>query len=74
MSTKLLLSLPNAQIDALKRIAAQKNKPRTEIIREAIQAYITQHEFASTQQDVFGLWRERQTDGLDYQERLRSEW
>jgi len=73
MGSRVLLSLSDAQIDALKSIGDMERKPRAAIIRDAIQKYIAQHECASVEQDVFGLWKNN-LDGLKYQQKLRSEW
>jgi len=69
MNTRILLTLPDAQIHSLKVIGNQKKKPRTEIIREAIQQYI------GSRFPRYEISRSlEKTDGLDYQEGLRSEW
>jgi len=74
MSSRVLLNLSDAQIDALRMIGDLEKKPQSVIIRDAIQKYIAQHECVSVQQDVFGLWKDENMDGLKYQQRLRSEW
>ena len=42
------------------------------IIRKAIASYVEQNRPVTA--DAFGIWKDRQVDGLDYQETIRSEW
>jgi hypothetical protein len=69
---RTLVDIPDQQIEALSIICKAENKPRSEIIRLAIASYIEEHQPATT--DVFGLWKNRKVDGLDYQQQVRSEW
>jgi hypothetical protein len=69
---RTLVDIPDQQIEALAIICGAENKPRSEIIRLAIAAYIEQHTSAPV--DVFGLWKNKPVDGLAYQQEVRSEW
>jgi metal-responsive CopG/Arc/MetJ family transcriptional regulator len=71
--SRILVDLPDAQIDALAMLVETEQRPRAAVIRDAIEAYITRHKRASGQ-DVFGLWKGKKVDGLEYQKELRSEW
>jgi metal-responsive CopG/Arc/MetJ family transcriptional regulator len=70
---RILADLKADQLAALDEIAHARNLSRAALIRAAIDDYLVRHH-ASEGQEVFGLWRGRQIDGLDYQDQLRSEW
>jgi len=69
----ILLRLSDKQMDELDFIVKTQKKTRTEVIREAIEVYVSRKK--SDEKDnnktVFGLWKDRDIDGLEYQERMR---
>ncbi|WP_175870257.1 CopG family transcriptional regulator [Burkholderia sp. BCC0397] len=69
MST-IPVDLSDDQHAALSIIAEHKNRSPAEIIGDAIDAYIAQHEHTLVN-NVFGLWKGRE---IASQENLRSEW
>jgi len=69
---RTLIDIPDRQVDDLAAICSAKKLPRTEVIRQAITAYIASNKPPTTQ--AFGLWGDKTTDGLKYQKKLRSEW
>ncbi|MDB5840819.1 MAG: hypothetical protein JWQ23_2771 [Herminiimonas sp.] len=69
---RTLVDIPDRQIDDLSRICETKKVSRAEAIRQAIASYIEKNK--PTAADAFGLWKERNVDGLKYQEEVRSEW
>lgn len=71
--SRILVDLPDAQVDELAVIVAAEQRPRAAVIRDAIAAYIAQHKPALGA-DAFGLWKSKKVDGLEYQRELRSEW
>ena len=71
--SRILIDLPQSQLDALARIVEAQRRPRAAVIRDAIEAYIANHP-QSQGGDVFGAWGAKGLDGLDYQQALRSEW
>lgn len=71
--SRILVDLPDSQVNDLAVIVAVEQRPRTAIIRDAIEAYIAQRKTALGT-DVFGLWKKRTVDGLTYQQELRAEW
>nr|WP_285847349.1 ribbon-helix-helix protein, CopG family [Cupriavidus pauculus] len=71
--SRILVDLPDAQVEELAVIVEAEHRPRAAVIRDAIEAYISQHKRAMGS-DVFGLWKGKQIDGLAYQQKLRSEW
>lgn len=71
--SRILIDLSQPQLEALARIVEVQQRPRAAVIRDAIEAYIANHPQPKGG-DVFGAWRAKGLDGLDYQQALRSEW
>ncbi|MFM0220203.1 ribbon-helix-helix protein, CopG family [Paraburkholderia strydomiana] len=71
--SRILVDLPDAQVEELAVLVETEQRPRAAVIRDAIEAYIAQHKRARGA-DVFGLWKSKKVDGLEYQQELRSEW
>lgn len=71
--SRILVDLPDAQVEELAVLVEAEQRSRAAVIRDAIDAYIAQHRRAPGA-DVFGLWKSRKIDGLEYQQELRSEW
>lgn len=76
MMERTQIYLTKEQREALRTIAEQRNKPQSEIIREAIDCYLVD---AVKEVDVekllevsFGIWADR--DNLPDIEALRQEW
>jgi metal-responsive CopG/Arc/MetJ family transcriptional regulator len=71
--SRILVDLPDAQVKQLAEIVSAEQRPRAAVIRDAIEAYIAQHK-PGLAVEVFGLWKSKSVDGLEYQRELRSEW
>jgi metal-responsive CopG/Arc/MetJ family transcriptional regulator len=69
---RIVVDIPEKQIKKLTVISQADKVSRAEVIREAI-AYYLEKKKPQTE-NVFGLWKDRQVDGLAYQEQARSEW
>jgi len=70
---RTLVELPDEQIEPLEALAEQMQLSRAELIRCAVADYLQRYQ--SVDEDAaFGLWRDRQEDGLAYQARIRSDW
>jgi hypothetical protein len=70
---RTLVDIPDKQLRELTRLGTQKKLSRAAIIREAIASYLAV-QTRKKGEDAFGLWGNRKIDGLEYQEKLRSEW
>lgn len=70
---RILVDMPDNQVRELARLSAATKRPRAAIIREAVASYIARLK-QSDPDDAFGLWGDREVDGLEYQQKLRSEW
>jgi metal-responsive CopG/Arc/MetJ family transcriptional regulator len=71
--SRILVDLSDAQVEELAALVETEQRSRAAVIRDAIDAYIAQHKRAFGA-DVFGLWKSKKIDGLEYQQELRAEW
>ncbi|HEX4765638.1 MAG TPA: ribbon-helix-helix protein, CopG family [Lichenihabitans sp.] len=70
---KTLVEIEDGQIQALDKIARREDRSREAIIRKAIDFYI-ERQIDGDVTAGFGLWGDREIDGLDYQARIRGDW
>lgn len=70
---RTIIDLPERNISALEKICAKEGISRAEAIRRAVEAYLANSRI-SDEDDIFGMWRDRDIDGLEYQRKIRSEW
>ena len=70
---RILIDLSETQLQALAAKMRTEGRSRAAIIRDAIDAYLAHHAPGDASA-VFGLWRDRSVDGLEYQEAQRAEW
>jgi metal-responsive CopG/Arc/MetJ family transcriptional regulator len=70
---RTLVDIPDQQLREIAELARRQKLSRAALIREALASYLAAHR-RERKQDAFGLWGERQTDGLAYQDKLRAEW
>jgi len=61
---RILIDLPEAQVEALAMLVEMDHRPRAAVIRDAIEAYISQHR-KELGNDVFGLWRGKRSIALN---------
>lgn len=69
---RTLIDIPDSLVNEMTLIAELQHVSRAEAIRQAISAYVEQNRPLTA--DVFGIWKARGIDGLQYQEKVRSEW
>ncbi len=76
MMERTQIYLTREQREALRTIAEQRNKPQSEIIREAIDGYLVdavkEVDVEKLLEESFGIWADR--DDLPDIEALRREW
>jgi metal-responsive CopG/Arc/MetJ family transcriptional regulator len=70
---RTLVNIGDHQIKALDELAQKEAKSRAALIRAAVDDFLAKHR-AKQVADAFGLWGDRKTDGLAYQEEIRGEW
>jgi len=73
ITMRTIVDIPEEQLRHLTRICERQHLSRAEVIRRAIAAYLRRSDAASEDQ-AFGLWKDRGIDGLRYQDALREEW
>lgn len=74
---RILIDLPQEDVEAFDQLSATERRSRAAIIRGVLSDYLKDSEEArrrATMEAVFGLWKDRGIDGLEYQERIRAEW
>lgn len=69
---RTIIELPEEQVGALREICEREGISRAEAIRRAVRAYTRKR--AGNVADAFGLWKDREVDGLTYEDRVRREW
>ena len=69
---RTIVDIPNEQIHALSKLVEQENVSRAELIRRALHDYLQRYQVPDD--DAFGAWKNKQQDGLNYQQKLRDEW
>jgi metal-responsive CopG/Arc/MetJ family transcriptional regulator len=70
---RILIDIPEPDVQALDEISRTRKAPRAQIIREALKAFLKTRSDTGVE-DAFGLWRGREPDGLAYQRTIREEW
>ncbi|TCB89300.1 CopG family transcriptional regulator [Enterobacter wuhouensis] len=70
---RILINLSDDVIQRLDNLKQLRNRPRAELLREAIEQYLDQQS-SSVIRDALGLWGNQQEDGLEYERKLREEW
>ncbi|EPF0045933.1 ribbon-helix-helix protein, CopG family [Enterobacter hormaechei] len=70
---RILIDLSDDVIQRLDNLKQLRNRPRAELLREAIEMYLDQQN-SSVIREALGLWGNQQEDGLEYERKLREEW
>ena len=69
---RVSVDLPEADVRRLEAIASREGRSRAAEIREAVRAHLVRK--TNWIDAAFGLWGDRETDGLEYQRATRAEW
>lgn len=73
--SRFLVDLTEKQKAALERLSAKEKRSRVSLVREAIDALVeSRKKKKSALMAGFGLWGDREIDGVEYQRKIRSEW
>lgn len=70
---RTLVHMSDAQVEALDALARRLRRSRAALVRAAIDDYLERHRSEQVEEG-FGLWGNREVDGLAYQESARREW
>ena len=70
---RITINLADDQARRLAEVCRREGVSRAEAIRRAVADYLDAR-CPREREDVFGLWRNRRIDGLEYERRRRNEW
>ena len=70
---RILLDLSDEVIKRQDDLKVQRNLPRAELLREAVEQYL-ERQSNTTISNALGLWQGCEEDGVEYQRKLREEW
>ncbi len=70
---QMLVDIPGIDLERLDEICHRQQLSREEALRRAIAEYVNRHRQPMVD-EAFGIWHDRQEDGVAYQRRLRAEW
>jgi len=71
---RTIIDVPDHMLTQLDLVREKQKCSRTAIIREAIDAFLNRNTQRSDLNQSLGLWKNKVSDGLSYQENLRKEW
>jgi metal-responsive CopG/Arc/MetJ family transcriptional regulator len=74
---RTLVDIPEKQLKALNQLSKLRKVSRAALVREAVSAYVEANSKAARDaaiDAVFGMWKDRNIDGLEYQRKIRAEW
>ncbi len=70
---RTIVEIPEEQLAELAEICRREGISRAEAIRRAVGIY-TRRQVGEGSRNAFGIWKKRAVDGLDFEDRVRSEW
>ena len=68
---RAIVDLPDDQVQGLAELCRREGLSRAEAVRRAIAEYLRAQQPGD---ELFGLWRDRKIESLEYERRLRREW
>jgi hypothetical protein len=69
---RTIIDIPSEQLRQLNELCRREDLSRAEAVRRAIALLLETR--GSPPAEAFGLWKDRGTDGVAYQQALRGEW
>lgn len=70
---RTIVDIPDKVIETLDQIGSTAHRSRAALIRDAINSYLCEHHREEST-EAFGIWKDKITDGVEYQRRVRNEW
>ncbi len=70
---RTLVDIPDEDLKLIAKLTKKRAISRAEFVREAIDVALAPYR-RKMEHKAFGLWTDLKEDGIEYQERLRSEW
>ena len=71
---RTIIDIPEDMLTQLDTARARQKCSRASLIRKAIDTFLKKQSDPSVPDKAFGLWKENDLDGLDYQNELRTDW
>lgn len=71
--TRIVIDLPSEDLRQWDILAAIRHLSRAELIRQALSGYLADNRTGSNN-NAFGLWANKNTDGVFYENHVRKEW
>lgn len=71
---RTIIDLPESDRETLDLLSRQLGISRAEAVRRAVAEFLKSHRPTVCDDALFGVWRNRGEDALDYEDRLRAEW
>ena len=71
---RILVDMTDEQLQGLAALSEECKQSRAGLIRQAVDELLSRKQKKGSFLDLFGIWKDRDIDGLEYQERIRSEW
>jgi metal-responsive CopG/Arc/MetJ family transcriptional regulator len=75
---RALITFKEEQLKKIDRLARKNKQSRAQVVREAIDRYVSQKEKEPTWKEIVakcaGMWKHKNIDGLEYTNKLREEW
>ena len=73
MPMRTIIDIPDQLVESLDRVGKTHQKSRAALVREAITDFLREKSIPQAEA-AFGLWKERNQDGVAYQNDFRQEW
>ena len=70
---RTLVDIPESELEALNSLSKAKSTSRAELVRQAIRSYVEANR-PKPKVSGFGLWKDYEIDGDEYQQKIRAEW
>jgi metal-responsive CopG/Arc/MetJ family transcriptional regulator len=70
---RTIIDIPDQLVESLDRVGKTHQKSRAALVREAITDFLREKSIPQAEA-AFGLWKQRNLDGVAYQNDLRQEW
>lgn len=70
---RTIIQIDDAEAKELEKLCSEKGWSRAKGFREGVRLLLKQYK-ETKDVDVFGIWKNKQIDGLEYQQKLREEW
>ena len=70
---RAIIEIPDQLVESLDRVGKTYRKSRAALVREAITDFLRVKSIPQAEA-AFGLWKQKNKDGVVYQNDLRQEW